>query len=197
MDNNHFFRKFAAGIFFILTIALITGAVFVIGLDKGLTEPRFGMTVLFRKVGGLMVGAPVRVSGVTVGTVSDIDFLMDEVEDRGVKVTLSLYKRYAQQLHKCERIAIITEGVLGEKILEITTQSHYYRPDLSVPVLGADPLDVEDLAQTFGDAAGSLLETSKTINTLTQEIKSISGTTRRLLNRVEQRLIDGDLFKIF
>lgn len=197
MEQNFFFRKLIAGIFFIVCISLIVGVVFVIGLERGLTEPRFDMTVFFRKVGGLMEGAPVRVSGVTVGTVGRIDFLPQEIDGRGVRVTLSLYKKYEKQLRKSTRIAVITEGILGEKIIEISTQPDYYRTDLSRPVIGTDPLDVQDLAETFGAAANSLLETSQKINSVTMEIKSISGTTRRLLNRIEQRIIDGDLFKFF
>ncbi len=197
MENNYFLKKMAAAVFFLLGLALIVGAVFVIGVEKGFTEPKFEMVVLFRKIGGLVEGAPVRVSGVTVGTVSNIDFLDKEVEGRGVKVTLSLYKRYQRQLRKSIRFVVITEGVIGEKVLEITTRPDYYRRDLSQPVIGVDPLDVQDLAETFGAAASSLSETSKTIDALTQDVRDFSITVRRLLNRIEQRIIDGDLFKLF
>ena len=197
MENNYIFRKLAAAVFFLLGMGLIVGAVFMIGLDKGFMEPRFEMRVLFRRIGGLVEGAPVRVSGVTVGTVSDIDFLDDEIEGRGVQVSLSLYKRYEKQLYKSVRFAVITEGVLGEKVLEITTHPHYFREDLKKPIIGVDPLDVQDLAETFSAAAGSLLETSEKIDTITQDVKDFSVTVRRLLNRIEQRIIDGDLFKLF
>lgn len=197
MENNYIFRKLAAAVFFLLGVGLIVGVIFMIGLDKGLTETRFEMTVLFRRIGGLVEGAPVRVSGVTVGTVSKINFLDEEVEGRGVRVSLSLYKRYEKQLHKSVRFAVITEGVLGEKVLEITTHPHYFREDLTKPIVGIDPLDVQDLAENFNAAAGSLLETSRKIDTITQDVRDFSVTVRRLLNRIEQRIIDGDLFKIF
>ena len=69
MDKKDLVKKSIAGLFFILSIGLIVTVVFVIGVGKGLTEPKFHMTVLFKKVGGLATGAPVRLSGVTVGTV--------------------------------------------------------------------------------------------------------------------------------
>ena len=197
MENNHIFRKIAAAVFFLMGLGLIVGVVFMIGLDKGFTEPRFEMTVLFKRIGGLVEGAPVRVSGVTVGTVSNIDFLDEEIEGRGVQVRLSLYKRYEKQLHKSVRFAVITEGVLGEKVMEITTHPHYFREDLTRPIIGVDPLDVQDLAETFSAAAGALLETSQKIDTITQDVRDFSVTVRRLLNRIEQRIIDGDLFKLF
>ncbi len=190
-------KKLFAGLFFVLSIALLVGVIFVIGVEKGLTEPKFELSVLFNKVGGLTIGAPVRLSGVTVGSVSDIDFVDHEVNGRGVKVVLSLFSKYRAQVHKSIKFAIITEGVLGEKIIEITTDPDFYLDDLSHPFIGQDPLDVQNLAETFGESAEALLETSKEISGLTKELGEISLSVRRLLNRIEQRLIEGNLFKIF
>ncbi len=197
MQRHDFLKKFFAGLFLIASISAFVWVIFLLGIEKGLTEPKFPMTVLFIKVGGLAEGAPVRLSGVTVGTVATIDFLDQEVDGRGVKVSLNLYKKYQDQLYKSSNFAIITEGVLGEKMVEITTDPNFRRLDLSQPVIGVDPLDVQNLAETFGEAAVALLEASKTIDTITRELKVISGSTRRLLNRIEQRIIDGTLFKVF
>lgn len=190
-------RKFWAGMFFVASLAVIVTVVFVIGIEKGLTEPKLQMTAIFRNVGGLTIGAPVRLSGVTVGTVGDINFLEEEIEGRGVKVVLDLYRKYERQLHKSQSIAIITEGVLGEKIVDITTASDFVRRDLSVPVIGKDPLDVQNLAETFRDAALSLQETSVLIVAIIEDMEDISSTTKRVLNRLEQRIIEGNLFKVF
>ncbi len=190
-------KKFLAGIFFIASVVIIGVAVFSIGMEKGLTEPKFRMTAYFNEVGGLTIGAPITLSGVHVGTVADIDFVHPEVDGRGVKVDMNLYKRYQTQLHKSMDFIIKTEGVLGEKIIDIQTHPDFYRADLSQPVFGQDPLDVQTLAGTFGAAAESLSETAKTIDVVFKEMRQISGTTTRLLNRIEQRLIEGNLFKVF
>lgn len=197
MEHRDRIKKLAAGIFFIASLAMIAWAVFSIGSDKGFTQPKFQMTALYHEVGGLAVGAPVTLSGVNVGTVADIDFVDPEVDGRGVKVILNIFKRFEKQLHKSTNFVIKTEGLLGEKIVDITTEPDYVRADLSEPVTGEDPLDVQNLAETFRDAAQSLQETSKSIDLVTQDMKHISGTTTRLLNRIEQRIIDGNLFKVF
>lgn len=197
MIRKDFIKKFSAGIFFILCVAMIAGVIFGLGIEKGFTEPKFKMTVLFRKVGGLTIGAPVHLSGVTVGTVADIDFLEEEVAGRGVAVRLKLFKKYQKQLRKSVRFAVITEGVLGEKMIEITSRPNFQRADLEEPVIGVDPLDVQNLAETFGEAAVALLETSKTIDSVIDEMREISGDIGRLLGRIEQRVIDGNLFRMF
>lgn len=197
MERKYIVRKFFAGLFFTMCIVMISGVVFILGIEKGFTEPKFPMTILFRRVGGLNGGSPVRLSGVNIGTVDNIDFLEKEIEGRGVQVRLSIFEKYRNQVRKSQSIAIITEGILGEKMIEITTSSTAKVPDLKRPIIGQDPLDVQVLAETFGDAAGSLLETSHAIDMIIEEMKSISGTTKRLLNRIEQRVIDGNLFKVF
>jgi phospholipid/cholesterol/gamma-HCH transport system substrate-binding protein len=163
MQHKDQFKKIAAGVFLFFCIMMIVFVIFTIGLEKGFTEPKTYMTILFRKVGGLMLGAPVRLSGVTVGTVSNIDFLNDDLYDRSVKVTLSLYKKYEPQLHKSSRVEIVTEGVLGEKMVEISVKPSFYREDLTRPIVGEDPLEAGDLAETFDATADALLHTSEEI----------------------------------
>ena len=59
MENNGgHFKKLAAGLFFILGLALIVVSVFIIGIDRGLTEPKFQIIALFNEVGGLVEVPP-------------------------------------------------------------------------------------------------------------------------------------------
>jgi phospholipid/cholesterol/gamma-HCH transport system substrate-binding protein len=196
-EKQEALKQMGAGIFFIFCVMLIVVVVFVLGTGKGFAESKFTMTVLFRKVGGLNVGAPVRVSGVNVGTVSDISFLDQEIAGRSVKVQLRLLEKYHKQLRKSHDIEIIPDGLLGEMIMEISTDHRVDIEDLSRPMIGKDPIDGVELAKSFGDAAISLKEASETLGSLTGEMDKIFTTTKRLLNRVEERVIEGNLFKLF
>lgn len=197
MHHKDQIKRITAGIFLFFCITLIVFVVFTIGLEKGFTEPKIYMTVLFRKVGGLMLGSPVRLSGVTVGTVSDIDFINQEISGRAVSVRLSLYKKYENQLRKLDSITIVTEGVLGEKMIEISVDPSINRKDLTKPLIGHDPLEAQELAEAFENSADALLETSQRIGIMLREVQELAVSTRRLLNRIEQRVIDGNLFKVF
>jgi phospholipid/cholesterol/gamma-HCH transport system substrate-binding protein len=196
-EKQEVLKQVGAGLFFIFCLTLIVVIVFVLGAGKGLTEPKFGMTVLFRKVGGLNAGAPVRVSGVNVGIVADISFLDQEIAGRSVKVQLRLLQKYRGQLQKSYEIAIIPDGLLGEMIMEISTDSRMDIKDLSRPMIGKDPIDGVELAENFGAAAVSLKEASETLGGLTDEMDKIFATTKRLLNRIEEQVIEGELFKVF
>ncbi len=196
MDKNSI-KKMSAGLFFVTGLVLIAVSVFFIGLDRGLTESKFEVIVLFDQVGGLVEGAPIRISGVNVGIVKSVDFLNDQIEGRSLKVVMNIFKKYESQFRKCSRVGIKTEGVLGQKLVEISEDRSRRVFDPSVPIIGEDPLDVEDMAGVITRTALSLKQTSEGIHDITQEWKYISRKTKRLLNRFEEKLIEGDLFKIF
>ena len=223
MEKSMFYKNFLSGLFFLGGIALLFMIIFMIGKDKGFTQPKFQVEVLFKDVGGLIEGARVQLAGVNVGTVSDIRFLDKKVNGRRVKVEVSIFNRYKKQLTQDVRFSIKSEGILGDKLVEIHSDEDGAQVDLSQPVIGEDALNVQDLAQVFSNAAESftntsqdfskvdvvklskvleetaqaLVTTSKGLNVFLTEIHYISIKSKRLLDRLEQQIIDGDLFKVF
>lgn len=222
MDKNTFLKNFLSGIFFLGGVVLVFTIIFMIGTNRGFTQPKFQIEVLFNDVGGLIEGAPVQLAGVNVGTVSDISFLDRKIEGRRVKVEVGIFNRYKNQLSQDVRFSIKTEGILGEKLIEIHSDDGP-KSDLSKPIIGDDPLNVQDLAQVFSNAAASftntsedfrkidveklskvleetarsLVATTEGLNAILSEMYYISIKSKRLLDRLEQRVIDGNLFKVF
>ncbi len=197
MEQPLLIRRILAGLFFIIGIALIVLVVFFIGVDRGFTQPKFQVDVLFNEVGGLIEGAPIRISGVDVGSVGEIHFLDEPVEGRSLKVKLNILRKYEFQFRKCSRISIKTEGVLGQKLIEISEDLTRKVFDPDKYIVGQDPLDVEDMASTITRTALSLQATSTDLQDVLTEWKYISRKIKRVTNRVEDKLIEGNLFKIF
>lgn len=227
MEKTELTKKILAGVFFISGLILMAVIVFILGKDKGLAQSKFQITVLYKNVGGLMEGAPVRLSGVNVGHTADIDFLDEEIDGRRVSVVLNILQRYKKQLEKDLRFVIVTEGILGEKLIEIyvvgPASGGQKKTDLTRPIIGEDPLDVQDLAEVFTKAAESftktseelskidilelskvmeessraLLITARGINAMMDELQDLTKKSKRLLDRIEQRIIEGELFKVF
>ena len=197
MENQKIIKKTAAGIFFVLGIVLIGFSVFFIGLDRGLTEQKFEVFALFKEVGGLRTGAPIRISGINVGVVKAVDFLDEPISNRSLKVTLNIFKKYEFQFRKCSRISIRTEGVLGQKLVEISENHEYPVFKLNEPIIGEDPLDVEDMAGVITKTALSLQKSSQGINVLMSDMQTATRKAQRLMNRFEEKLMEGNLFKIF
>ena len=216
-------KQFLAALFFIICCALVAIFIFTIGQNKGFSQPKFKIAVLFKNVGGLAEGAPARLSGVNIGIVNSIEFLEKGIEGRRVKVILDIYSRYKNQLKTATSIAIETEGVLGEKLVEIYADENEKPVDFKEAIIGQDPLDAGDIAEAFVGAAESfrktaeelsqidmvelskvmedssraLLQTADGFNEIMFELEEISIKSKRLIDRLEQKVIEGNLFKVF
>jgi len=198
MENNGgHFKKIAAGLFFIAFLFMVAISIFVIGIDRGLTEPKFQIIALFNQVGGLVEGAPIRISGVDVGVVGAVDFLSEPIEGRSLKVRLDIFKKYEFEFRKCSKISIRTEGVLGQKLIEISEDHSLKVFDPTAPIIGEDPLDVEDMAAVITSTAVSLQATSQGVQDVLQGWKDVSHKTKDLLNRINEKMLEGNLFKVF
>ena len=129
--------------------------------------------------------------------VGNIDFLSQPIEGKSLKVTLNIFKKYEIQFRKGSKISIKTEGVLGRKLIEISEDHTRKMFDVSKPLIGEDPLDVEDMAVVLTHTAMSIQLTSQNANEVLEEWKYISHKTRRLVNRLEDKIVQGSLFKLF
>ena len=223
MDSKHFAKSFPAGLFFILGIGLIAAFIITLGKDKGLAQEKFQIQVVFKEIGGLTEGAPVRLSGVNVGTVGNIDFLEQPLQGRNVIVTVNILQRFRKQFDNGIHFKIITDGVLGEKLIVINIVENKPPTDITKPLIGEDPLEVGDLAETFSssaeaftlaaeeisqadlqgvtqgltEASQSLVGTSEGLNQVLEELYDITRKSKRIFDRIEQKVIDGELFKVF
>ncbi len=197
MDKKDNFKKFIAGIFFLLLLGLTGFVIMVIGIEKGFSQPKFTVTALFHRVDGLAVGAPIRLSGVNVGVVGKIEFLEDKLNGRGVAVAMNIFKKYQRQIEKSTQVAIKTEGVLGGKLVEFSSDAKGPLLDLNFPVEGQDPIDVQDLYGVFTDAATTFNRTYTMMESMMQEFQGFSRPARRLMDRLEEKVMEGNLFKVF
>ncbi len=112
------------GALILVAVALI--ALFTV-LMAGITfQPTYTVYVSFQNPGGLTTGAPVRISGVKVGRVSEIEFLgaLDRKPPPGqsdalIRVTAKIETRYANSIHDNARWFVTVQGVLGEMFLAV------------------------------------------------------------------------------
>jgi phospholipid/cholesterol/gamma-HCH transport system substrate-binding protein len=97
-------------------------AVVLLGRSKHVFESRVRLHATFSDVLGLVQGAPVRVAGVNVGTVSQIMFVRGQPRPL-IRVDLDV-KQSALGLIRSDSMARISnQGLLGDKIVEVTAGS--------------------------------------------------------------------------
>lgn len=120
----------------LVAVALLTGFVVVMG---GINfQPTFTTYVGFDNPGGLQPGAPVKIAGVKVGKIAEIQFRGDAAEADAksrmplVRVKALIERRYQKSIHDDCVVYVTTQGVLGEQFMAIDPGSSQH------PTIGDD-----------------------------------------------------------
>lgn len=110
-------RLIRAGIFASLGLALLLFGVFVIGGKQNLFSDTIPLYTTFKTVEGLKSGAPVMLSGIKIGTVSNVQLQLDT--GTYVRVDMVLDPEYKQFLRESTIATISQNGIIGEKMIEL------------------------------------------------------------------------------
>jgi phospholipid/cholesterol/gamma-HCH transport system substrate-binding protein len=110
--------KIRVGSFVLAAIILFVTFVLTVGSRTRMFEDRYPLRAAFRSAEGLLVGAPVRLAGLTVGRVTSIGFEGDP-RDKRIVVELSLDRRYQERIREDSAATISTIGMVGDKYVEI------------------------------------------------------------------------------
>ena len=183
--------KLRVGIFVLLALLTFLGLIYALGARARLFEARYTIHADFTEVGGLVVGATVRLAGVQIGRVTGVH-LPGEPGGK-VRVDLTIARRYADRIRRNSMARIETQGLLGDKIVEITVGTSAAPPLVSGDVLPSrDPADFgrvlaagAETAKDVAALAGSLRQTAEAINQ-SKIIESAATTVNRLGRAVDQ-----------
>ena len=132
----------------LVLVALGVLGAFIFALGHFSTKEGQTFYVDFKFVGNLAEGAPVKVSGIKVGKIKEIQFLAGKYDaklKRRVFVRLKVWveKRAVKAIRSDSEFYINTQGVLGEQYLEITPGNLDDKKSTQLPagaiVVGEDP----------------------------------------------------------
>src|SRR5437867_10108023 len=187
--------KFRVGVFVLVALAVFLGLVYALGARARLFEARYTIHADFAEVGGLVEGATVRLAGVQIGRVTGVH-LPGEPGGK-VRVDLNIARRYAARIRKNSVARIETQGLLGDKVVEITVGTAAAPALAAGDVLVArDPADFgrvlaadADTVKDVSALAAALRETAETVNQ--SKVIEGAGTTVNKLGRVVDQVEHG------
>ena len=111
------------GMLILVAMSILAGFILIMG---GINfQPTYGIYVDFDNPGGLQTGAPLKIAGVKVGSVSEVQFRGTTSttptgaarRDPLVRLRISVERRYRTALHDNAVFYVTTQGVLGEQFL--------------------------------------------------------------------------------
>ena len=175
-DSNS--RKIKLGIFVTTILAVFMFAVYYIGKNQNLFQSVTKVYTEFGDIKGLNMGSNIRFSGISVGTVTDIEIMADTV----VQVEMAIRKDYTRFIKKDSRVEIDNEGLMGSKILIIHHGSDNSPSVEKDDKLLAQPtINVEDILHEATRIVQQSKEAVQNILDVTEQVKSGKGSLGMLL----------------
>ena len=106
------------GMFILGGLGVFVAIIYLLGAQARYFERKYDLYAEFAEVGGLLEGATVRLAGVQIGRVTEVS-LPPEPGGR-VRVTLTIARRFSNRVRGDSEARIVTQGLLGDKLVEIT-----------------------------------------------------------------------------
>ncbi len=199
--------EFKVGIFVAIGIAILISIVFSIG-EIRYFQQRYTIKLLFDFANGVEIAAPVRLAGVQVGEVKDIDIVYDEARQKTVvSLTVSLDKK--AKVEEDAEAFINTLGLIGEKYVEILPGTPGRRILKTGGTLqGKESIPVERLTEKGYEMATGLNETIKHLNKVfgdpeaqeafkatILELRKLVGSANVVMDKVKSG--EGTMGKLF
>jgi phospholipid/cholesterol/gamma-HCH transport system substrate-binding protein len=157
------------GIVAVVAIGLAILLIVAVGGQAGFSWQRYKLKTKFSNVQGLKTGAIVRVAGVEVGKVTDMDFVGADVQ-----VTVEVNKEHRSRITDQSRASLGSLSLLGEPTIEISPASS------GTPLKDGDFIPSERTPGQISDVAENATQTLEQTTALIKEIRSGKGTVGKL-----------------
>lgn len=173
------------GAFVVIGFILLIISLFYIGNRNVFTGNNIKLKARFSNINGLQEGNNVLFSGINAGTIKSIKLL----NSKTIEVTMVIKKDIAHQIPLNSKIAIGTDGLVGNKLLNITpTETN------NIMVQDGDYLIVEKTAD-IDQVLTSLLGSTDNIQVISKALKNVSLRIEQseILSLMEKRELSENL----
>jgi phospholipid/cholesterol/gamma-HCH transport system substrate-binding protein len=200
-ERSELGRKLRVGVFVLVALTAFLGMIYALGAKSRLFEAKYTIHAEFSEVGGLAEGATVRLAGVQIGRVAGVE--LPNHPGGKVRVDLSIAKRFSDRVRKDSVARIETQGLLGDKIVEISVGTAEAPPIGPGAVIASkEPADLGQVvsqgAQTVKDVAALAASLRETAEGLKQShmiedagvamanARKVTDQVARIFNEVEK-----------
>ena len=169
------------GIFIFIGTVLMVISILLLGNKESLFVSTISMKSYFKSVEGLKAGAPVRLSGYDIGSVSGITLAPDT--SGRVEVYLNIDENVRHFIRLNSEASIETEGLVGKKIVSITPGS----PDMDIIKDGGiipskNPVKISEIIEETQAIMAYIKDITKDFSEIVAKINAGDGSIGRLVN---------------
>jgi phospholipid/cholesterol/gamma-HCH transport system substrate-binding protein len=175
------------GAFILSGLLVFFAIIYLLGAQGRYFERKYDLVAEFTEVGGLIDGATVRLAGVQIGRVTAVE--LPEQPGGKVRVTLTIARRYSERVRRDSEAKISTQGLLGDKIVEIsigTAAAPTLKPGDTLATQESFEMQQmfkagAETLQTVKELAGSLRTTAERVDRIAKEVETGKGLVHALI----------------
>lgn len=159
------------GILAVAALVLAAILIIAVGGQGGFSWQRYALKTKFADVKGLKTGAVVRVAGVEVGKVTEVEFVGAEVQ-----VTLEVNEAMQERVTEQSRAMIGSLSLLGEPIIDISPASQ------GTPLKDGDFIQSTRPPGQIADVAEGATQSLQQATQMLRDIRAGKGTVGKLFS---------------
>ncbi|CAN5409447.1 N/A [soil metagenome] len=182
-------KKLKVGAFIVGGFIIFVIAIFIIGSKQNLFTSTFEINSIFESVSGLTEGATVNFGGIKVGTVSGISI----ESSTKIRVIMTINSNVKEYIRKDSKVSISSEGLVGNKIVEISSGSPMFLSvDNGEYLASTKPISAEDIFKALKESGDNAKVITGKMSDMIDSINGGKGTIGQLLtNESLYRNIDS------
>ena len=158
------------GILTVVSLILLAIGIFLITGRVGLFTKTMTIETLAPDAGGLKTGAPVRLTGVDVGTVRAVQLSGLPETSRSVEIVMEVSREYQSELRTDSEAFLAAEGLLGERYINIS------RGTANAPLLSPGGMIPFHATAEFSELVGGSRDLIDNLNVLTTRLNTVLGS---------------------
>lgn len=158
------------GLFVLIAVSVFVLIVFFLTGEQNFFEKSYTLNTSFKNTAGLIKGAAVRLSGVRIGAVTDIDFAKHPEGENVIQVSMKINREGISRLNPDSVATIRTEGLLGDKYIEIIPgkEKPLEDPPDVVQIKSETPFELGTILGQSGDLLANVISISKNLNRIVE-----------------------------
>jgi phospholipid/cholesterol/gamma-HCH transport system substrate-binding protein len=184
-----------AGVVLVAVLILLFGG-YRLAKAANLLADRYHLVAFVANANGLKPGGAVTVAGQLAGSVESIEFLpVDGDTTRNLRIVVSVDERLREQIRTDSRAKLRTQGLLGDKVFDISPGTVRASPLRDNDTLVVAPgLDYDEIVATASGAVGDVVALTGDLRGITGGIVDGKGTVGQLVtNRQLYDQLNGTL----
>src|SRR3984893_18505565 len=173
------------GLFVLAATALLVVVIFYVTGPSAL-GPKYRLHAFLPEADGLTVGAPVRLDGVEVGNVEKIVVAQPKPgeqpsRDRNIRVDMRIQKEYQDYIRTDSSAGLITEGLLGNRYVEIDRGFVGRKLDNDEEIPGREEKALKAVVERSADLMTNLSSITEQASAVLEDIRKGRGSLGKFM----------------